>query len=102
MNTSVIVKIQVRVFVERDTVGYHAYCPALPGLHVDGDTIDEAFSVAEEAVRAHTLSLVKHGDPLPVGFTVYNGIWDLIVQEIKARFPKREGRLITTDVPCPA
>ena len=37
-------EFQVEIIVESDGDEYHAYCPALKGLHVCGETVDEALS----------------------------------------------------------
>jgi len=60
--------IKVAIYIEPDDDGsYHAYCPALKGLHVSGKTIEEARENARHGVMAYIASLVKHGDPLPIG-----------------------------------
>ena len=69
------VKFVVRVVIEPDEDGFHAYCPALKGLHTCGDTEEEASNNARDAVFAYLHSLVKHGDPIPVGILV-NGSKD--------------------------
>ena len=65
-------KISISVVVEQDEGAFHAYAPALKGLHVDGATEKEALKNAVAAVQCYLESLVSHGDPLPVGtdFTV--------------------------------
>jgi predicted RNase H-like HicB family nuclease len=45
--------------------GYHASCPALPGCHTQGDTIDETIANAREAVELYLESLIAHNEPLP-------------------------------------
>jgi predicted RNase H-like HicB family nuclease len=64
-----VVTIRVSVYVEAEDngAGYHAFNPAFPGLHVDGTTEDEAVNNFAAAVPAYLESLVRHGDPLPVG-----------------------------------
>ena len=57
----------VTVVIEPDENGFHAYCPALRGLHVSGSTKREAVSNANKAVCAYIESLIKHKDPIPVG-----------------------------------
>lgn len=47
--------------------GYHASCPALPGCHSEGDTLDEAVANIGEAIAVYLESLQAHGEPLPVG-----------------------------------
>jgi antitoxin HicB len=45
--------------------GYVVKCPALPGLVTEGDTLDEAREMAEDAIRAYLESLRKDGEPIP-------------------------------------
>lgn len=60
-------RFAVQVVVEPDGGQFHAYAPALKGLHVSGATEEEALKNARDAVVAYLQSLVKHGDPIPVG-----------------------------------
>lgn len=60
----------VEVVVEPDEGGFHAFCPALKGLHVDGATEAEALRNARDAAIAYLHSLIKHGDPIPLGVVV--------------------------------
>ncbi|WP_052391648.1 type II toxin-antitoxin system HicB family antitoxin [Paraburkholderia bannensis] len=60
-------KVKVRIEVEQDGDSYYAYCPDLKGVHVDGDTADQARSNAMLAVSAYVQSLVRHDEPIPVG-----------------------------------
>jgi antitoxin HicB len=65
-----IIGFRIEIFVEPDEPGFHAYCPALKGLHVGGDTEEEALENAKDAAIAYLQSLMKHGDPIPVGIAV--------------------------------
>jgi predicted RNase H-like HicB family nuclease len=58
---------QVDICIEPDEDGFHAHCPALKGLHVCGETEAEAMEAAKDAVIAYVQSLIKHGDPIPLG-----------------------------------
>jgi predicted RNase H-like HicB family nuclease len=58
---------QISVVVTPDESGFHAYAPALKGLHVDGATAEEALDNAVKAIKVYLHSIVAHGDPLPVG-----------------------------------
>ena len=60
------IQLQITVVIEPDEDEYHAYCPALKGLHVSGETEDDAFNNAREAAIMYLRSLVAHGDPIPV------------------------------------
>lgn len=53
------------VILEPDEKGYHAFCPALPGCHTCGDTIEEAMKNIREAVEVYCESLIEDGEPLP-------------------------------------
>ena len=63
----VAVQFTVDIIVEPDEGEFHAYCPALKGLHVGGRTEEEALKNAMDAVDLYLKSLIKHGDPIPVG-----------------------------------
>jgi predicted RNase H-like HicB family nuclease len=54
------------VVLEReDDGGYHAFCPALPGCHSQGDTYNEAIENIEDAIRLYIESLSSHGEEIP-------------------------------------
>jgi predicted RNase H-like HicB family nuclease len=55
------------VVLEREADGgYHVSCPALPGCHTQGDTIDEAMANAREAIGVYLESMIAHNEPPPV------------------------------------
>ena len=58
------VEISIAIVVEKDGVGFHAYTPALKGLHVDGATQNEAIERAKKAIDVYLESLEKHGETL--------------------------------------
>lgn len=60
----------IEVVVEPDEGSSHAFCPALKGLHVDGVTEEEAVQNARDAAIAYLESLIKHGDPIPIGVSL--------------------------------
>ena len=60
-------EFQLVFVVEPDEGDFHAFCPALKGLHTAGSTEQEALENAKNAAVAYILSLIKHGDPIPVG-----------------------------------
>ena len=45
--------------------GYHAFCPALPGCHTQGDSYDEAIDNIKDAIRLYIESLEAHGEKAP-------------------------------------
>jgi len=47
--------------------GYTVTCPTLPGLVSYGETLDEARTMAAEAIACYLESLRKDGLPLPEG-----------------------------------
>ena len=59
--------LRVQFIVEPDGDRFHAYSPALKGLHADGATEDEAARSLIAEIPAYLESLARHGDPLPVG-----------------------------------
>jgi predicted RNase H-like HicB family nuclease len=54
------------ILEKEDDGGYHAFAPALPGCHVQGDTYDEAMDNIREAIRLYIESLKAHRDPIPI------------------------------------
>ena len=50
---------------QRQTGGYVVRCPALPGLVTEGDTLEQARAMAEDAIRGYLESLHKDGLPIP-------------------------------------
>lgn len=60
------ITFKIEICVEDDDNGFHAYCSALKGVHVGGETIEEALENAKEAVILYIKSLIKHGDPIPL------------------------------------
>ena len=61
------IQFTVEIIIEPDGDEFHAYCPALKGLHTCGDTEEEALKNAQNAIQAYLRSLIKHGDPIPLG-----------------------------------
>jgi predicted RNase H-like HicB family nuclease len=45
--------------------GYLVTCPGLPGLATQGDTLDEAYAMAQDAIKIYLESLIAHGEPIP-------------------------------------
>ena len=65
-----VIGFRLEVVVEPDEIAFHAYCPALKGLHTCGDTEEEAIQNAKDAATAYLQSLIEHGDPIPVGIEI--------------------------------
>ncbi|MEK6656807.1 MAG: type II toxin-antitoxin system HicB family antitoxin [Nitrospirota bacterium] len=54
------------IILEREEDGgYHAFCPALPGCHTQGDSYDEVLEDIEDAVKLYIESLKAHKEPIP-------------------------------------
>ncbi len=60
-------RLNFSVVIEKDGDSFHAFCPGLKGLHVDGSSEQEALQNAASAADSYIASLVRHGDPLPIG-----------------------------------
>ena len=45
--------------------GYHSSCPALPGCHSQGDTLDQTVANMHEAMKLYLESLRAHHEPIP-------------------------------------
>jgi predicted RNase H-like HicB family nuclease len=66
-----VIGFRVELVVEPDDVGFHAYCPALKGLHTCGDTEQEALQNARDAAVAYLQTSIKYGDPIPIGILIH-------------------------------
>lgn len=55
------------VFEPLEEGGFHVYAPDLPGLHTQGDDIDEATKNAEEALALYVEGLREDGGSLDTG-----------------------------------
>jgi predicted RNase H-like HicB family nuclease len=53
------------LFEPAEEGGYVVTCPALPGLVTEGDTLEEARTMADDAIRTYLESLRKDGLPIP-------------------------------------
>lgn len=59
-------RFKVPIVVKKDGIGYHAFSPPLRGLHVDGDSKEEALRVGIEAAKQHLECMIEHGDMIPL------------------------------------
>lgn len=66
----ITISVDVGVVVEPDGDGFHVYSPLLKGLHADGKTEEEAVHNFAGEIPAYIISLVKHGESLPLGVVV--------------------------------
>jgi predicted RNase H-like HicB family nuclease len=55
------------VFAPQHEGGYHVFAPDLPGLHTQGDTLDEAAANAREALELYVEGLREEGRSLDAG-----------------------------------
>jgi predicted RNase H-like HicB family nuclease len=95
-----ILTLRLTVVIEPDGPGrFHAFCPGLKGLHVDGATEREALDNASVAACAYVSSLVTHGDPLPIGphFTAEREVEEIpqippgaLLRDIDVQWPSAE------------
>ncbi|MFL5872719.1 MAG: type II toxin-antitoxin system HicB family antitoxin [Solirubrobacterales bacterium] len=55
------------VFEPQDEGGFHVYAPDLPGLHTQGDNLDDAMANATEAVVLYVEGVREDGESLDTG-----------------------------------
>ena len=55
------------IFEPQEDGGYHVYAPELPGLHTQGDDLEDATANAEEALALYIEGLREDGIPLEFG-----------------------------------
>lgn len=93
-----LIKIQLAVVVTPDGDEFFASCPALKGLHIDGATEQDARENACAAAGVYLSSLIRKGDPLPIGLDV-SKVREPFLDRVKhALLPNRPMHTITTEV----
>lgn len=55
------------VFEPQDEGGYHVYAPDLPGLHTQGETLDQATENAREALALYVEGVREDGRSVDAG-----------------------------------
>lgn len=60
-------EISVRIVIEEDEDKFCATAPALPGLIIDGDTVEQTKDRVRDGIIVHLMTMAENGDPLPVG-----------------------------------
>jgi predicted RNase H-like HicB family nuclease len=55
------------IFEPQAEGGYHVYAPELPGLHTQGDDLEQATQSAREALELYVEGLRQDGRPLEMG-----------------------------------
>lgn len=58
---------RIAYVIEEDGGSFHAFAPAFKGLHVDGNTKEDAERNLIAAIKVYIDSHARHADPLPVG-----------------------------------
>lgn len=52
------------IFEKEDAVGYHVFCPALPGCHSQGETVGKGMANIRDAMQLYISKLVEDGLPI--------------------------------------
>jgi predicted RNase H-like HicB family nuclease len=55
------------IFEPQEEGGYHVYAPDLPGLHTQGEDLNDAMANASEAVTLYVEGLREDGESLDMG-----------------------------------
>ena len=55
------------VFAPQEEGSYHVYAPDLPGLHTQGDSLDEAVANAQDALEHYVEGVREQGRALDKG-----------------------------------
>lgn len=59
-------RITYRILLNKEPEGgYTVTVPALPGCVTYGESVDEAISMAKEAIEVYIESLIAHNEPIP-------------------------------------
>ena len=66
---SVKLNFIVDIVIEPDGDMFHAFAPALKGLHVEGENEKQALRYAAEAAESYIEALISRGEPIPLPVT---------------------------------
>ncbi len=80
-------RLELSFLIERDGRQYHAYSPALKGLHIDGKTIDEALLRAVRAATLYLEALARRWQPLPVADQVVRVPRHAVLRKVTIEWP---------------
>jgi predicted RNase H-like HicB family nuclease len=58
--------VKYTVVINKSEYGYDAHCPALPGCHSQGDTLEEAMDNIKDAVCTYLRMIEKETKDSPV------------------------------------
>lgn len=98
------IKLRIRVLMERDEGGWHAFCPDLKGLHADGTTEAETLKNVNDAIIGYMESLLKHNDPIPVGVLVADGtysVFEFVTKAIRQKLSHLTAKAYIREVAVP-
>eukprot|EP00998_Keelungia_sp_KM082_P004942 NODE_16301_length_397_cov_2.159259_g16278_i0.p2 GENE.NODE_16301_length_397_cov_2.159259_g16278_i0~~NODE_16301_length_397_cov_2.159259_g16278_i0.p2 ORF type:complete len:132 (-),score=14.66 NODE_16301_length_397_cov_2.159259_g16278_i0:2-397(-) len=90
------------VVIETDQEGgFSAFFPALPGCAGAGDTVEECYSDATQALTMHLAGMLEDGEPIPDATRLADVVIDDDVQVadlllVTATVPGRKTRINTT------
>lgn len=90
------IMFKVDVCIEEDGNEYHAYCPTLKGVHIDGKTKEEALENIKIAIALYLRSLIKHDDPIPIRMVAMEDVEQIISCESSTVCPPQQKH--TTDI----
>ncbi|MGB8690498.1 MAG: type II toxin-antitoxin system HicB family antitoxin [Microcoleus sp.] len=57
-------KFVLPVVIEKDSDGYFAYCPNLPGCYTQGDYYEEVLYNIQDAIRLHIEDRLANNEPI--------------------------------------
>lgn len=60
------ISFSIIICVGKDGDSFHAFVPNLKGIHVDGETQEEAINNAKKACVLYIKSLITHQEPIPL------------------------------------
>lgn len=95
----IYMKTRVTVVIEPDGDLFHAYCPDLPGIHVNGSSVEEACERTIPAIEWYLDFLDEQGDPIPEG----PGSGGEVNKEFTELLSNRSGSTVrSVEVPWPS
>ena len=99
IDEKITMKTSVTVVIESDGEQFHAFCPALPGIHSNAPTVEEARDRTIPAIERYLDFLDEQGGPNPV----WPGLETDAGEEIDHFLPNStESTIQSVEVPWPS
>lgn len=97
------IHIKIRVVIEKDHEEdlFVAHCPDLQAVAVEGKTVEEVKRLITDAAVGYVLSLMKHGDSIPIGVVHRQSVFKVLFDKLREKLHSSESLDYIQDLSLP-